>query len=112
MSFSPEQQKEIQKLQQMQQQFEQIRNHRMQLERRENELKTTMETIENIEDTEQIYKSVGQLLLKTDIGTAKNDVKDELEQLETKLISVRSSEKSLEERFQAAQEKFRSSMGQ
>lgn len=39
MSFTPEQQEEIQKLQQLQQNFEQIRSHRIQLERRENELK-------------------------------------------------------------------------
>ena len=112
MSFSAEQQQEIQRLQQLQQNLEQIRNHRIQLERRQSELKITLEAVSNLDDEQEVYKTVGQLMLTTKIGAAKAEMSAELDDLEAKLIGVKSREKSLEERFNEGQQKLRAQIGQ
>ena len=67
MSFTPEQQEEIQKLQQLQQNFEQIRSHRIQLEE-ENELKNTLSKVNEMSDDTEIFKNIGQLMIKSKLG--------------------------------------------
>ena len=112
MSFTPEQQEEIQKLQQLQQNFEQIRAHRIQLERRENELKNTLSKVNEMSDDTEIFKNIGQLMIKSKLGETKKEMLSEMEDLESKIISIKSREKSLEDRFNQGQADLRAKLGQ
>ncbi|MHA2501361.1 MAG: prefoldin subunit [Candidatus Kariarchaeaceae archaeon] len=110
MSYTPEQQQEIQKFNQLRQNLESLTRSKIQMESRVSELKITQEEIKGLDDDMEVYKTVGQLLLKTSMAKAKEDVNTELDELEPKIIGLKSQVEKFEERVREAEKRLRESI--
>jgi chaperonin cofactor prefoldin len=80
------------------------------MESRVSELKITQEEIKGLDDDMEVYKTVGQLLLKTSMAKAKEDVNTELDELEPKIIGLKSQVEKFEERVREAEKRLRESI--
>lgn len=107
MSYTPEQQEEIQKYNQLRQNLDSLTRSKIQMESRLVELKSTHESIQDLDNEKEVYKTVGQLLIKSTMGEAKEAVKTELDNLEPKIIGIKTQVEKFEERVVEAEKRLR-----
>lgn len=108
--LNPQQQQELQRLQQMSQQLSQMNQQYIQLQGRQRELKKTLDALENIAADAEIYRSVGQLMFKTEAGKTKTELEEELELLEVRVKKSGNQVDQLDKTLKEAEEKLRQSI--
>lgn len=88
----PAVQEQLKQMQTLQTQIQTLRQQIDVSQNRVSELKGTLKEIENFSEDEELFKTVGQVMFKTNAGKVKSDFSEELELLELKINSLKNKE--------------------
>ena len=95
----------------MQSQLQAVMTQKNQSEARLMEINKTLEELDKLGENPTIYKSIGNLLIKTDDQESiKNDLEEQKEILDVRVSSFARQEKELSDRFKELEETIRSEM--
>jgi prefoldin beta subunit len=108
MDMSEETKNTLREFQEYQQQLRMILTQKTQLEMRFAETKKALDEISKHNPSE-VYKIVGQVMLKTDSDKAKKGLDDEAEIIDVRLKSLKKQETSVNNKLKAIQEKLEGS---
>ncbi|MAF89488.1 MAG: prefoldin subunit beta [Euryarchaeota archaeon] len=108
MNMSEETKNSLREFQEYQQQLRMILTQKTQLEMRLAETKKALEEISQHNPSE-VYKIVGQIMLKTDSEKAKKGLDDEAEMIDVRLKSLKKQESSINDKLKSIQEKLEGS---
>ncbi len=95
-------QQDQQQFMQLQQQLQTVMMQKEQLETRKQEINNALDEIEDSDD-EELYRSVGMLLINKDQDEIEEELNDEVDAIEMKLKSLERKEDQLKEKVQDAQ---------
>jgi prefoldin beta subunit len=107
----PQIQNQIAQLQQLQQQIQAIAMQKSQIEAMQKESKMALEELEKLADDAVVYRTVGELVIKTEKGESIVNLKDREETLSLRLQSIARQEERLTTRFKQLQEQIQQAMG-
>jgi prefoldin beta subunit len=107
----PQIQNQIAQLQQLQQQIQAIAMQKSQIEAMQKESKMALEELEKLADDAVVYRTVGELVIKTEKGESIVKLKDREETLSLRLQSIARQEERLTTRFKQLQEQIQQAMG-
>jgi len=107
----PQIQNQIAQLQQVQQQIQALAMQKSQVEAMQKESKMALEELEKLEDDAVVYRTVGELVIKTERGESITKLKDREETLSLRLQSITRQEERLTTRFKQLQEQIQQAMG-
>jgi prefoldin beta subunit len=108
----PQIQNQIAQLQQIQQQVQALAMQKSQIEAMQKESKMALDELEKINDDAIIYRSIGELIVKTDKKDSISKLKDREETLSLRLQSISRQEERLTSRFKQLQEQIQQALGQ
>ena len=107
----PQIQNQIAQLQQVKQQIQALAMQKSQVEAMQKESKMALEELEKLEDDAVVYRTVGELVIKTERGESITKLKDREETLSLRLQSITRQEERLTTRFKQLQEQIQQAMG-
>ncbi|HII00693.1 TPA: prefoldin subunit beta [Methanosarcinaceae archaeon] len=107
----PQIQNQIAQLQQVQQQIQALAMQKSQIEAMQKESKMALEELEKLSDDALVYRTVGELVIKTDKGESIAKLKDREETLSLRLQSITRQEERLTTRFKQLQEQIQQALG-
>ncbi len=107
----PQIQNQIAQLQQVQQQVQALSMQKSQIEAMQKESKMALEELERLADDAVIYRSVGELVIKTTKEESVSKLKDREETLSLRLQSISRQEERLTTRFKQLQEQIQQALG-
>ncbi len=96
----PQVQEQAEELQQVQQQVQSLAQQKQQLEMNKQETKRALEELDDVEEDTSIYKSVGGIMVKTDVDDAEEELQDKQDTLSLKLKQIEQQEEKAKERLQ------------
>lgn len=105
MKISPEMQKKLQEFQETQQQARLVVNQKYQIELQLREAQNALEELGKTEKAE-VYKALGQLLIKTKKEDTVKELKEKTETLELRLKTLESQEKKLTTKLKSLQDRL------
>ena len=110
-NLSPQLQNQVVQFQQLQQQLQTVSTQKVQMDAQKKEIERTLEELAKAKD--DIYRSVGSLLIKVDDREAlKAELTDATETIDVRLKAMERQEKTLREKYQSLQETINKAMGQ
>ncbi|MDH5401262.1 MAG: prefoldin subunit [Candidatus Heimdallarchaeota archaeon] len=109
-SLSQQQQQELQKLQQMSQQLSSLQQNYYQMQGRQRELENTLKSIAELPDTDELYRNVGQLMFKSQVGKTRVDLTEQLELIEIRVKQAKKQVDDLEKIVKETESKLRASI--
>lgn len=101
---------EQQQFMQLQQQLQNLMLQKENLKTQKQEISKALEALDDIDGDEELYKSVGNLLISRDRDTIEEELSDEQESLDRKIDTLERKENQLKEKVQDAQQKFAGDM--
>jgi prefoldin beta subunit len=107
----PQVQNQIAQLQQIQQQIQALAMQKSQIEAMQKESKMALEELEKLADDAVVYRSVGELVIKTSKEESITKLKDREETLSLRLQSISRQEERLTTRFKQLQEQVQQALG-
>jgi prefoldin beta subunit len=107
----PQIQNQIAQLQQIQQQIQAMAMQKSQIEAMQKESKMALDELERVTDDAIIYRSIGELIVKTDKKDSISKLKDREETLSLRLQSISRQEERLTSRFKQLQEQIQQALG-
>ncbi|MDR7664498.1 prefoldin subunit beta [Methanosarcina sp. Z-7115] len=107
----PQIQNQIAQLQQIQQQIQAMTMQKSQIEAMQKESKMALDELERLTDDSVIYRSVGELVIKTSKVESISKLKDREETLSLRLQSISRQEERLTSRFKQLQEQIQQALG-
>ncbi|MDP2218471.1 MAG: prefoldin subunit beta [Methanolobus sp.] len=107
----PQIQNQLAQLQQVQQQAQSLAMQKAQMESLQNESQMALEELEKLSDDAVIYRTVGELQIKTGKQETLVQLKDKVETLSLRLQSISRQEERISKRFTQLQEQLEQSMG-
>ena len=111
MAMSPQMQNQIMQLQQLQQQLQTIMNQKYQFDMLNKELDRALEELDNVSDKQNVYKSVGNLLIQTDDRKKLvDDMNSEKETLEIRIKGLDRQESTLKKKYEELQSSLSTGM--
>ncbi|MFA0822125.1 MAG: prefoldin subunit beta [Methanomethylovorans sp.] len=108
----PQVQNQIAQLQQVQQQAQSLAIQKSQMETLQKESELALEEVEKLSDDAVIYRTVGDLQIKSDKQETVSKLKEKIETLSLRLQSISRQEERISKRFTQLQEQLQQSMGQ
>jgi len=99
MSTKEELQKEVQEYQLAQQQLQIILNQKMQSTMQMRENKDALEELRTAAAGTEVFKSIGRILVKADMGDLKEELSDDAETLDVRIKSLEKQEKKLKDKM-------------
>ncbi len=108
--ISNEMQQKLQEYQEAQERLKLILSQKYQIELNLKEAKNALKEVEQQEKAE-IYKIVGQILIRYDKGDIVKELKDKIETNELRLKTIAEQEKKLSEKLKSIQDGFQGSVG-
>jgi prefoldin beta subunit len=108
--ISPQLQNQIAQFQQVQQQLQNVTTQRIQMDDQKKEMERTVVELEKA--TDDVYRSVGSLLVKVgDKDAVRSEISESIETAEVRIKALERQEKQLREKFQSLQETINKAMG-
>jgi prefoldin beta subunit len=107
----PQIQNQIAQLQQLQQQIQALSMQKSQIEAMQKESKMALDELERLTDNAVVYRSVGELVIKTSKEESVSKLKDREETLSLRLQSISRQEERLTTRFKQLQEQIQKALG-
>ncbi|HWR25640.1 MAG TPA: prefoldin subunit beta [Methanosarcina sp.] len=107
----PQIQNQIAQLQQIQQQIQALAMQKSQIEAMQKESKMALDELEKLADDAVIYRSIGELVVKTNKTDSISKLKDREETLSLRLQSISRQEERLTSRFKQLQEQIQQALG-
>lgn len=108
----PQVQNQIAQLQQVQQQAQSLAIQKSQMETLQKESELALEELEKLPDDAVIYRTVGELQIRSDKQETVSKLKEKIETLSLRLQSISRQEERISKRFTQLQEQLQQSMGQ
>ncbi|MBN1785950.1 MAG: prefoldin subunit beta [Candidatus Methanofastidiosa archaeon] len=109
-NIPPNVQHEITQFQQLEQQYQMMVSQLQATSSEMKEIEDTLKEMENIKDDE-IYKSVGSVLFKSDKETVEKGLKERKETLELRKTTLERQENRLRQKLQDSQKKIQELLG-
>ncbi len=97
--------------QQIRQQYQEISLQRRRLESQLSEAKVASEELDKLQDEDEVYKNVGNLLVKVGKDEAKSDLAEKIETLELRIKVHQRQETKIVNRMKEMEAKIRSMTG-
>ncbi len=107
----PQIQNQIAQLQQIQQQIQALTMQKSQIEAMQKESKMALDELEKLAEDAVVYRSVGELVIKTSKEESITKLKDREETLSLRLQSISRQEERLTSRFKQLQEQIQQALG-
>lgn len=107
----PQIQNQLAQLQQVQQQAQSLAMQKAQMDSLQKESEMALEELEKVEDDAVIYRTVGDLQVKSNKEDTVAKLKDKIETLSLRLQSITRQEERISKRFTQLQEQIEQSMG-
>lgn len=108
--LSPQIQNQVAQIQQVQQQAQALSVQKSQTEVLMKETQMALEELEKTKDDAVVYKSVGELMIRSDKAVLLADLKEKTETLSLRMQSIERQEERLNSRFKQLQEQLRHMM--
>jgi len=108
----PQVQNQIAQLQQVQQQAQSLAIQKSQMETLQKESELALEEVDKLSEDAVIYRTVGDLQIKSDKQETVSKLKEKIETLSLRLQSISRQEERISKRFTQLQEQLQQSMGQ
>ena len=108
----PQVQNQLKQLQQLQQQFELVVQQRLQIDIKLRETENALEELNKVDDNTPVYKSVGNLIIKSSREEAIKGLQEERENLQVRKKALESQENRLKEKIDELQKKVQESLKQ
>ncbi len=102
----PQLQHQLAQFQQLQQQAEAIATQRLQMELQLKEVTRALEEVQKLGEDAEVYKSVGNLLIKSEKGSVEAELKDRKETLELRINTLKRQEEKVTSRLKELQAKI------
>jgi prefoldin beta subunit len=102
----PQLQHQLAQFQQLQQQAEAIATQRLQIELQLKEVTRALEEVQKLGEDAEVYKSVGNLLIKSEKGKVEAELKDRKETLELRINTLKRQEEKVTSRLKELQAKI------
>jgi prefoldin, beta subunit, archaeal len=109
--FSPQVQNQIAQIQQVQQQAQALAMQKSQTDIMIKETEMAIEELEKSPEDAVVYKSVGELMLKSDKTSLLSSLKERQETFSLRVQSIERQEERLNARFKQLQEQLQSMLG-
>ncbi|MDY0266400.1 MAG: prefoldin subunit beta [Methanimicrococcus sp.] len=109
--FSPQVQNQIAQIQQVQQQAQALAMQKSQIDVMTKEAEMAIEELEKTSEDSVVYKSVGELMIKSDKTSLLSSLKDRQESFSLRIQSIERQEERLNTRFKQLQEQLQSMIG-
>jgi len=110
MEIPPQVQNQIAQLQQLQIQLQATIRQKMQIEAMLRDTESALEELEKVGEEHVIYKSVGDLLIKSKRDEIKEELTEKKETYDLRLKTLERQEERLQKRFQQLQEQIRQAL--
>jgi prefoldin beta subunit len=107
----PQIQNQLAQLQQVQQQAQSLAMQKAQMESLQNESQMALEELEKLSDDAVIYRTVGELQIRTNKEDTLVKLKEKVETLSLRLQSISRQEERISKRFTQLQEQLEQAMG-
>ena len=107
----PQVQNQLAQLQQIQQQAQALAQQKNQLEIMLKESDMAIEELDKLDGSAQVFKTIGNLLVKTDKDRTFEDLKEKKETLNLRLQTLTKQEERIHKRFTQLQEQLKTSVG-
>jgi prefoldin beta subunit len=104
--LSPQLQHQLAQFQQLQQQAEAIATQRLQMELQLKEVTRALEEVQKLGEDAEVYKSVGNLLIKSEKGNVEAELKERKETLELRINTLKRQEEKVTSRLKELQAKI------
>lgn len=108
----PQVQQQVAQLQQFQQQAQSLARQKQQLKINLKEVERALEELGNINEETTLYKSVGGIMLKTDLADAKEEQEDRRETLNLRIKQVERQEERINKKLEELQAKIQDAIQQ
>ena len=108
----PQIQNQLAQLQQLQQQAQAVMTQKAQIEGLIRETEAALKELEKSPDDAVIYKSVGELLFKSDKPKLSEELKEKKDMMDIRLKTMAKQEERIQGRFNQLQEQLKMSLGQ
>ncbi|MDL2261871.1 prefoldin subunit beta [Methanimicrococcus sp. OttesenSCG-928-J09] len=109
--LSPQVQNQIAQIQQVQQQAQTLAMQKSQIDVMVKETEMAIEELEKSADDAVVYKSVGELMIKSDKASLLTSLKERQESFSLRVQSIERQEERLNSRFKQLQEQLQSMIG-
>ena len=106
----PEVQEKAQQLQEIQQQAQSLAQQKQQLEMDKQETKRALEELGDVEEDSSIYKSLGGVMVETDLEDAEEELQSKQETLSLRLKQVENQEEKAKKKLQELREEIQGSL--
>jgi len=107
----PQIQNQLAQLQQVQQQAQSLAMQKAQMESLQNESQMALEELEKLSDDAVIYRTVGELQIRTNKEDTLVKLKEKVETLSLRLQSISRQEERISKRFTQLHEQLEQAMG-
>ena len=108
----PQIQNQLAQLQQLQQQAQAVMTQKTQIEGLIRETEAALKELEKSPDDAVIYKSVGELLFKSEKPKLQEELKERKDMMDIRLKTMAKQEERIQGRFTQLQEQLKMSLGQ
>ena len=108
----PQIQNQLAQLQQLQQQAQALSVQKTQLELALSEAKQTLEELEKLDPNALIFKSVGEVLIKSSKELVMTELTEKQETYNVRLKSLERQEERVQARFQQLQQQLKKALGE
>lgn len=102
-------QQKIRQFQELQQQARVLTGQKYQFDAQQKEMKNSLEELEKAETTE-VYKAVGQIIIKSEKSKLISEIKDQLETLDLRVKAIEKQEKKTVDRLHELQGQLESEL--
>ncbi|MDR2943712.1 MAG: prefoldin subunit beta [Methanosarcinales archaeon] len=109
--FSPQVQNQIAQIQQVQQQAQTLAMQKSQIDVMIKETEMAIEELEKSAEDAVVYKSVGELMIKSDKASLLTSLNERRESFSLRVQSIERQEERLNSRFKQLQEQLQSMLG-
>ncbi|MEA2071885.1 MAG: prefoldin subunit beta [Asgard group archaeon] len=108
--LSPQLQEKIKKYQELQQKISSAQQQVQSLKMDEVEVNKALKEIEDMPDDEMCYRSIGRIMVKSNIKETKQKLTDQKELIETRIELSQKSQKKLQKQYQDLEEDIKSTL--
>lgn len=105
-------QEQLKQFQQVQQQAQSIAMQKQTVTLQINEAKKALDELSKTADDQDVYKTAGPLLIKTNKADSETELKDSIEMLEIRQKTIEKQEKRIASRLEELQTSLQSAMSQ
>lgn len=107
----PQVQNQLAQLQQLKVQIEAVGKQKMQVEALLRDSENALKELEKLDENSVIYKNVGELMIKADRESVKEDLSEKKETYDLRLKTLERQEERVQKRYQQLQQQLREALG-